>query len=226
MILKITLIGLIAGVIGTGFGGIISTFFKKEVHKYLSFFMGLSGGIMLAVVTFDLLKESMDAMGVINTVIFTMIGAYITKFIKEKLDVSSEMKTGYLIFLSILLHNLPEGLAIGSSFMSTENLGTTLAIVIGIHNIPEGLAMALSLTGTRMKTTKVIMMTLIAGIPMGVGSFLGAYFGSVFSSLIGVFLAIAAGTMMYVVLEEIFPESRSMYSITGFVIGMIIVNFI
>ena len=53
---------------------------------------------------------------------------------------SKEMKTGYLIFISILLHNLPEGLAIGSSFMSTETLGMTLAIVIGIHNIPEGLA--------------------------------------------------------------------------------------
>ena len=57
---------------------------------------------------------------------------------------SKEMKAGYLIFISILLHNLPEGLAIGSSFMSTETLGMTLAIVIGIHNVPEGLAMALS----------------------------------------------------------------------------------
>ena len=68
--------------------------------------------------------------------------------------------------------------------------------------------------------------TIIAGIPMGIGSFLGAYFGGVFSSLIGVFLAIAAGTMMYVVLEEIFPKTRSMYSIIGFLVGMVIVNYI
>ena len=130
------------------------------------------------------------------------------------------------IFLSILLHNLPEGLAIGSSFMATENLGMTLAIVIGIHNIPEGLAMALSLVGSKMNTYKIILLTIIAGIPMGIGSFLGAYFGGVFSSLIGVFLAIAAGTMMYVVLEEIFPKTRSMYSIIGFLVGMVIVNYI
>ena len=131
-----------------------------------------------------------------------------------------------LLFLSILLHNLPEGLAIGSSFMATENLGMTLAIVIGIHNIPEGLAMALSLVGSKMSTYKIILLTIIAGIPMGIGSFLGAYFGGVFSSLIGVFLAIAAGTMMYVVLEEIFPKTRSMYSIIGFLVGMVIVNYI
>ncbi|RDY26094.1 ZIP family metal transporter [Romboutsia weinsteinii] len=223
MILKITLIGLFAGVIGTGFGGVISALFKKKVDKYLDFFMGLSGGIMLAVVVFDLMKESMDVMGVGYTVIFTFVGALITMFIKTRLDVSKDMKSGYLIFISILLHNLPEGLAIGSSFMSAESLGITLAIVIGLHNIPEGLAMALSLVGTKMKITKVILFTLIAGIPMGIGSFLGAYFGAAFSSLIGVFLAGAAGTMMYVVLEEIFPQSRSLYCIVGFLVGTVIV---
>jgi ZIP family zinc transporter len=110
--------------------------------------------------------------------------------------------------------------------MSTESLGMTLAIVIGIHNIPEGLAMALSLVGTKMKISKVILFTIIAGVPMGIGSFLGAYFGGTFSSLIGVFLAMAAGTMMYVVLEEIFPKSRSLYCIIGFLVGTIIVNCI
>ncbi len=226
MIFKITLIGLLAGVIGTGLGGIISAIFKKNVDRYLDFFMGLSGGIMLAVVTFDLMVESMDQMGIYPTIIFIFIGVLITMFIKSRLDVSNDIKSGYLIFISILLHNLPEGLAIGSSYMSTKKLGITLAIVIGLHNIPEGLATGLSLVGSKMKISKVILFTLIAGIPMGIGSFLGAYFGGIFSSLIGVFLAIAAGTMMYVVLEEIFPKTRSIFSIIGFLLGTIIVNCI
>lgn len=226
MIFKVTMIGLLAGVIGTGFGGVLSAIFKNKVDRYLDFFMGLSGGIMLAVVVFDLMKESMDEMGVVYTVIFTFVGVLITMLIKNVLDVTKDMKSGYLIFISILLHNLPEGLAIGSSFMSTETLGITLAIVIGLHNIPEGLAMALGLVGSKMKISKVILFTVIAGIPMGIGSFLGAYFGGIFSSLIGVFLAIAAGTMMYVVLEEIFPKSRSLYCIIGFLLGTLIVNCI
>lgn len=226
MILKITIIGLLAGVIGTGFGGVISAIFKRNVDRYLDFFMGLSGGIMLAVVTFDLMSESMDQMGVLYTVIFTFVGVILTMYIKTRLDVSKDMKSGYLIFISILLHNLPEGLAIGSSFMSAESLGMTLAIVIGLHNIPEGLAMALGLVGTKMKISKIILFTIIAGVPMGIGSFLGAYFGGIFSSLIGVFLATAAGTMMYVVLEEIFPKSRSLYCIIGFLVGTVIVNCI
>ena len=104
--------------------------------------------------------------------------------------------------------------------------GILLAIVIGIHNVPEGLAMALSLVGSRMKISKVILFTIIAGIPMGIGSFIGAYFGGAFNSLIGVFIALAAGTMMYVVLEEIFPKSRSLYCIIGFLVGTIIVYYI
>ena len=113
MILRITIIGLLAGVIGTGLGGIISALFKRNVDRYLDFFMGLSGGIMLAVVVFDLMKESMNEIGVLPTVIFTFVGVLLTMFLKTKLDMSKEMKAGYLIFISILLHNLPEGLAIG-----------------------------------------------------------------------------------------------------------------
>ena len=219
--------------------GIISALFKRNVDRYLDFFMGLSGGIMLAVVVFDLMKESMNEIGVLPTVIFTFVGVLLTMFLKTKLDMSKEMKAGYLIFISILLHNLPEGLAIGSSFMSTETLGMTLAIVIGIHNVPEGLAMALSLVGcggdkkeAKTDSGKLTVWAwdetfkIIAGIPMGIGSFIGAYFGGVFHSLIGVFLALAAGTMMYVVLEEIFPKSRSLYCIIGFLIGTIIVYYI
>lgn len=226
MILKVTLIGLLAGVLGTGMGGILSIIFRKKVDKYLNFCMGLSGGIMLAVVVFDLMKEAMESSGVIYTVIFTFLGVILTMFIKSRLDFNEDVKSGYLIFISILLHNLPEGLAIGSSFVSAQTLGITLAIVIGLHNIPEGLATALSLAGVKVSTKKIILFTFIAGIPMGIGSFLGVYFAGIFKSLIGVFLSLAAGTMLFVVLDEIMPKSKSIYSIIGFLAGTIIVYYI
>ena len=194
MILKVTLIGLLAGVLGTGAGGILSSIFRREVDRYLNFCMGLSGGIMLAVVVFDLMKESMDSSGVLFTVLFTFIGVLLTMFIKSRLDFTGEMQSGYLIFISILL-----------------------------HNIPEGLATALSLAGARVSTKKIILFTFIAGIPMGIGSFLGVYFAGLFKSLIGLFLSLAAGTMLFVVLDEIMPKSKSLYSIIGFLTGTIIV---
>lgn len=223
MIWKVTLIGLLAGVLGTGIGGILSAIFRKEVDKYLMLCMGISGGVMLAVVVFDLMKEAMETTGILPTVAFTFMGVLFTMFIKSRLDFTGEMQSGYLIFISILLHNLPEGLAIGSSFVSAETLGITLAIVIGLHNIPEGLATALSLAGARVPAKKIILFTFIAGIPMGIGSFLGVYFAGIFKTLIGVFLSLAAGTMLFVVLDEIIPKSKSLYSIIGFLLGTIIV---
>ena len=195
MILRITLIGLMAGVLGTGLGGVLS----------------------------GILKEAIEQKGIFVTVSATFLGVVITMLIKENLHMSQDKQAGYLIFISILLHNLPEGLAIGSSFVSAETLGFTLAIVIGIHNVPEGLATALTLAGTKMKTSKIILYTVIAGIPMGIGSFLGVYFAGNFNSLIGVFLSIAAGTMLYVVLEEILPRTKNLFCIIGFLIGTIIV---
>ena len=226
MILKVTIIGLLAGVLGTGMGGLLSTIFRKKVDKYLSFCMGLSGGVMLAVVVFDLMKEAMESSGVTYTVIFTFLGVILTMFIKSRLDFAEDMKSGYLIFISILLHNLPEGLAIGSSFVSAQTLGITLAIVIGLHNIPEGLATALSLAGVKLSSKKIIFLTFLAGIPMGIGSFLGVYFAGIFKSLIGIFLSLAAGTMLFVVLDEIMPKSKSIYSIIGFLVGTIIVYYV
>lgn len=223
MVLKITLIGLLAGVLGTGLGGVLSGIFKKKIDRCIDFFMGLAGGIMLAVVVFDLMKEAIDLKGIWITVIATFLGVITTMLIKENLNMSQDQKSGYLIFLSIMLHNLPEGLAIGSSFVSATQLGWTLALVIGIHNIPEGLATALSLAGTKMKTSKIILYTVIAGVPMGIGSFLGVYFAGNFNSLIGIFLSIAAGTMLYVVLEEILPRTKNIFCIIGFLVGTIIV---
>ncbi|TQQ83991.1 ZIP family metal transporter [Peptacetobacter hominis] len=226
MIWEITLIGLLAGVVGTGLGGLLASIFKKGVERYISFFMGLSGGVMLAVVVFDLMPEAMEKIGTIETVIAAFAGALITMLMKNKLDFRGNMASGYLIFVSILFHNLPEGLAIGSSFMSAKELGVAIAIIIGIHNVPEGLAMALGMVCNKMSMRKVLFLTMIAGVPMGIGSFFGACFGAAFTPLIGIFLAIAAGTMLYVVIEELFPASKSMYSIFGILIGTIIVKFI
>ena len=224
MFIKIMLIGFLTGTVGTLIGGIIALFFKKNIDSHLSTFMGLAGGIMLAVVSFELLDESMKQIGVKNALIFAVGGILISVLLKNMLHFDGMLKTGYLIFASILIHNFPEGLAIGSSFLWKGSLGVTLSLIIGLHNIPEGLAMALSLIKGKMNTFKVLIFTAMAGVPMALGSFMGAYLGNMFAPLIGAFLAMAGGTMLYITIEEIFPSAKPTYSIVGFLIGIIIVK--
>lgn len=223
MALQVTMIGLLSGIFGTGLGGVLSVLFKKKVDKYIEFFMGLSGGIMLAIVVLDLMKEAMEMKGIFITVLTIVLGMISIDLIKDKIDIPEDEKSGIMIFISVLIHNLPEGIAIGSSFITSPNLGIALAITIAIHNVPEGLAVGIGLTGIKMKAMKTIIYTIIAGVPMGIGSFLGVYFGNKFETLIGIFLALAAGAMLYVALVEILPRTRYIFCIFGFLVGAIIV---
>ena len=85
MILKITLIGLIVGVIGTGIGGVLAVLFNEKASKYMRFFMGLSGGIMLSLVMFDLVEEAIESIGILYAVILILLGALVTKFLRKEL---------------------------------------------------------------------------------------------------------------------------------------------
>ena len=197
MILKITLIGLIVGVIGTGIGGVLAVLFNEKASKYMSFFMGLSGGIMLSLVMFDLIEEAIEGIGIVYAVILIFLGALVTKYLKEKVKINGENASGYLMLTSIIMHNLPEGLALALGFICNKASGK-----------------------------RAVIMSMIAGLPIAIGCFIGSSFGEIFSAITGVLLSIAAGMMLYVVMDEMIPESKSIYTIIGVICGIMIVKSI
>lgn len=226
LISKITLIGLIVGVIGTGIGGVLAVLFNEKASKYMSFFMGLSGGIMFSLVMFDLIEEAIEGIGIVYAAILILLGAIATKFLKEKVKINGENSSGYLMLTSIIMHNLPEGLAIGATFLAEPKRGIAMAMAIGMHNLPEGLALALGFICNKASGKRAVTMSMIAGLPIAIGCFLGASFGEIFSAITGVLLSIAAGMMLYVVMDEMIPESKSIYTIIGVLAGMMIVKSI
>ena len=143
-------------------------------------------------------------------------------------------KTGVLTALGIAIHNLPEGLAIGAGFAHSEELGITLFIAIALHNLPEGLALGAPLVGCGLCRRKVISIGAMAGLPMAVGAFLGAAFGSISHAAVSLSLGMAAGAMMYIVADELIPESQSSAvghsgtygTVIGSVAGLLLIYFI
>src|SRR5699024_2665251 len=136
------------------------------------------------------------------------------------------IKTGILMGAGILIHNFPEGLAIGSGYMVRSHLGFSLALIIAIHNIPEGLSMATPLTIGGIKQARVLLYTIIAGVTMGSGSFRGAMLGDISANFIGWCLAFAGGAMLFITCQEIIPKSREIWKgrISGFgiIFGIIV----
>ena len=234
-----TAIGFLVGVLGTGLGGAFGFFIKNPSRRFLSGIIGLSGGIMLSTVAFELIPEALDISGVVNASIGVGLGAILSAILDNILETSTKLKlsakqgylkTGILLGLSIAMHNFPEGLAIGSGFMAESSLGISLAIVIALHNVPEGIAMVVPMKIGGYGALKAFMLTLLVGAPMGLGAYFGVLIGELAYSFIGICLAFAGGTMLYITIGELVPKGKeldsgwisTMCAVIGFILGIII----
>ena len=145
-LLKTTLVGLFFGTFGTMIGGIIGVSFKETSNRFLSLILSLASGLMLSIVCFDLIPESMEISNVTGTIWGVLLGAFCMMFcdalVQRKnrhdgINRNRLLKTGIIVSIGLALHNFPEGLAIGSSFDASIKLGYALALAICIHDIPE-----------------------------------------------------------------------------------------
>ncbi|AOY78265.1 ZIP family metal transporter [Clostridium formicaceticum] len=237
--MQTTLIGFMVGVLGTGAGGSMAFFLRNPTKRFLSAIIGLSSGLMVAIVTFELIPEAFAIGGVLLTTVGIALGAFAASYIdilisslwkKSFSTKQGYIKTAILLGIGIALHNFPEGLAIGSGFSAQTRLGVGLAIVIALHNMPEGLAMVTPMRVGGYSSKKAFLLTLLAGAPMGLGAFVGGLIGEFAYDFIGVCLAFAGGTMLYITFGELIPRAKDLYSgristifsILGFITGIAI----
>lgn len=228
----ITIYGFIVGIIGTGLGGLISLFIKEN-NRVLSFLLGLTGGFMLFIVTFHLLPEAFILGGLITAIIGIILGILLVIIVENSIHKKAEnsiMKTSILLGISIAVHNFPEGLALGSSLLTISDFGSILALAMLLHNIPEGISMAIPMKINRTAPFKILLLTILTGIPTGIGAFIGAYVGMISHVFISLCLSFAGGTMLYIICDEIIPNAKTLYSgrdsslgiVIGFVIGIVL----
>ncbi|MBC7765529.1 MAG: ZIP family metal transporter [Hyphomonadaceae bacterium] len=236
MVWQVTLLGFIAGLTGTGLGGLLACFISKSSNRMMSFVLELSAGLMLSVVCFDLLPHAFELSGVGLTLIGMLVGIFSLLFFEkclsqvrkniQKSTASRLLRAGILMGIGIALHNFPEGLAVGSGFLATPQLGWSLLFVIVLHDVPEGLAMALPMKAGGMGSAKAAFYTLLSGVPMGVGALCGAVLGEISPAFIAVCLGFAGGAMLYIVCGDLIPESKSLhrgrFSTIGNMIGIIL----
>lgn len=235
-IFKATCMGVFFGTFGTTLGGILGVSLKNISNKWISFILSMSSGLMIAIVSFELVPEACNISN-ISVVVLGIIMGIISMIlcdvlVKNKFSVRSNnslLKMGIIISIGLALHNIPEGLAIGTGYENSIKLGYSLAIAIAIHDIPEGISMAVPMKKGGMKSWKVLLYVILSGITTGIGAFLGALIGSISDSVISISLSFAAGAMLYVVSGELTPESNKLYNgkmssmgnILGFILGFI-----
>jgi ZIP family zinc transporter len=140
---------------------------------------------------------------------------------------ASRLKKVWLFIIAITIHNFPEGLAVGVGFGAGDiGGGTSLAIGIGIQNMPEGLAVALPLIGLGYNRWRAIGYAALTGLVEPIGGLLGVGAVTYFSPILPFGLAFAAGAMLFVISDEIIPETHAMgksrLATFGVMIGFVI----
>ena len=232
-----TLLGLFFGTFGTTIGGIIGATVKNTSAKFICFILQFAAGLMLAVICFDLIPEALEISSMSSLFIGIFLGViamiFCDNFVKKtyikKAQNNSLLKTGIIVGIGLAIHNFPEGLAIGSGFEASIQLGYSVALAILLHDIPEGISMSVPMKNGGMGRIKVIILTLLSGVTTGIGALFGAIIGGISVQIISICLAFAAGAMLYIVSGELIPESNKIYSgrigiignILGFVIGIL-----
>ena len=208
-LLKTTLLGLFFGTFGTTLGGIIGLKFKNTSNKFLSFILSLAAGLMTAVLSFDLIPEALQISPIINVIIGIILGIacmiICNTLVDKKFNDTSKifrnttkssqkdlLRTGIITSIGLAIHNLPEGLAIGSGFGASLSLGYSLAIAICIHDIPEGISMAVPMKNGGMKGSKVLFYVILSGVTTGIGAFIGKIIGGISENIIAICLSFAA----------------------------------
>ncbi|MGZ8946189.1 MAG: ZIP family metal transporter [Methylococcaceae bacterium] len=246
---RVVVIGFLASILAglaTGAGALPALFFKNISNNLFNTMLGAAAGVMLAATAFSLLVPGMvygnaiwPGNGIYVVSLGMLIGGLFLHYADRQLphvhfdsvsDVQlTSLKKIWLFIIAITIHNFPEGMSVGVSFGSGEmKNGVVLAIAIALQNIPEGLAVALPLVGLGYNKWRAVGIATLTGLVEPVGGLLGITMVTVFEPILPIAMGFAAGAMLFVISEEIIPEThsgpsgRSRYATFALMIGFII----
>ncbi len=226
-------------------GSSLVFFFKKVNRNVMDALLGVAGGVMIAASFFSLIAPAIDraeSLGQIPWLIVSIgfflggVLLFITDKLSSKVLKNAADKKNFMLMLSITMHNIPEGMVVGLAFGSIVYGGVTvssalmLALGIGIQNFPEGSSISLPLRRSGMSRAKAFFFGQISGIVEPIAGVIGALLVLQIEWILPISLAFAAGAMIYVVVEEIIPESQTnkrkdlmaFFTLIGFIIMMVL----
>jgi ZIP family zinc transporter len=223
-----SLASFVAG-LATGLGALPALFLPSLSERVQGILLGFGGGVMLAATSFSLLVPGTEAALALGHSQFEaavimgaglLLGAIFLEsahrlfphehfFKGVEGENRAHLKRIWLFIIAIALHNFPEGLAVGVGFATGQvGDGLALALGIGLQNMPEGLVVALSLVGQGYSRLFAFGIALLTGLVEPIGGILGATVVSLAQPLLPWGMAFAAGAMLFVISDEIIPESH------------------
>ena len=247
-----TLIGVLIPFIGTTLGAACVYLLKDKLNNRLEkFLLGFASGVMIAASIWSLLIPSINSaeqsgqigwvpasVGFILGVIFLLVLDYIIPHLHKDSNVQEGPKSNFkkttMLMLAVTLHNIPEGLAVGVVFtglIAGNNIITlagalALSVGIALQNFPEGAIISLPLKAEGLSKNKSFLYGMLSGIVEPIAAILAILLTNFVTPILPYFLSFAAGAMIYVVVEELIPDSHSgehsNLSVIGVTLGFVL----
>ena len=228
-------IGLAIPFLGTTLGSAMVFLMKNKINnKIEKLLLGFASGVMIAASIWSLLIPAIEmsesqgkiawvpaAIGFLLGITFLLVLDSLIPHLHLKSDkpegIKSKLKKTTMMVFAVTLHNIPEGMAVGVTFAGalTQNAGITmagafaLAIGIAIQNFPEGAIISMPLKSEGMSKSKAFLYGTLSGIVEPIGAIITILLTSAVVPILPYLLAFAAGAMIYVVVEELIPESQA-----------------
>ncbi|MBE6987029.1 MAG: ZIP family metal transporter [Ruminococcaceae bacterium] len=212
----------------TVIGAVLGFTFKKISHKFSDIVLAFAAGVMLAAAVIGLILPSLEyggSGGLPVTVIGILCGALCLNVMDKAVPhlhrltgVDQESHPGQtdqlnkvlLFVMAIAIHNLPEGIAAGVGFGTGNNAeAVTIAAGIALQNIPEGMVIIAPMLAAGMRPGRTFVAALFTGLIEVLGTLLGYFAVQLSSAILPFALAFAGGTMLYVISDEMIPETHA-----------------
>ena len=210
----------------TVIGALIGFIFKDVSHKFSDVVLSFAAGVMLSAAVFGLIIPSVEyggKFGILITVAGIFAGAVALSLIDKLVphlhklagdDIEGHRSTNLgkvLLFVSaIAIHNLPEGIAAGVGFGSGDTAGALIiAGGIALQNIPEGMVIIGPMLAAGVKPKRTFVIAMMTGLVEVIGTLIGYFAVSIASFILPFALAFAGGTMLYVISDEMIPETHA-----------------
>lgn len=212
----------------TVLGAALGFIFKNISHKISDIILSFAAGVMLSAAITGLILPSLEYEGDF-TFLVAVIGIFTGAFVLNLMDkaiphlhkltgvegeahpeTKGRLDKVLLFVLAIAIHNLPEGIAAGVGF-GTENTAEAITIAAGIalQNIPEGMVIIAPMLAAGMSRTRTFFIALTTGLIEVLGTFIGYFAVNISEAILPFALAFAGGTMLYVISDEMIPETHA-----------------
>ncbi len=210
----------------TVFGSLIGFLFKKMSHRFSDLILSFAAGVMLSAAVLGLIVPSLEyggKFGLLITIAGIFVGALCLNLIDKlvphlhrmvgpdtETHRSTDLNKVLLFVTAIAIHNLPEGIAAGVGFGSGNTAqARMIAGGIALQNIPEGMVIIAPMLAAGVPPRKTFIAAMITGLVEVAGTLIGYFAVSLASAILPFALAFAGGTMLYVVSDEMIPETHA-----------------